>query len=105
MKPIGPIPKDIWHDARGKISMKTLKRCHKPASWIHYLNGDITACGEKDTYRLHCGPHMTSRLPDVTCPRCIESLKKTHWYCPKHGFINDEHVTFQETCDICGEYV
>ncbi len=100
---LGPSPKNIWRDVR--LSLKVLKRCNKPDPWIHYIKNDYTSCGKGDTYRLFCGPRMVTRLNDVTCPRCIEALKKSHWYCPTHGFIDDTNVTNDEKCETCGQNV
>lgn len=59
-------------------SLKTLKRAKKPNSWVHYLTKKgITACGKEDIYRLFCGPRMTQKWTEVTCPRCIEVLNVT----------------------------
>lgn len=100
LKPyLGPRPKMFRPVLIDDIAIP--KRCRKPRSWIHYIKDGLTACG-KDTYCLFCGPRMTDKVENVTCPRCIEVLKKTHWYCPEHGFIDDENVTFGENCEFCG---
>ena len=69
--------------------------------WYHFLLGkesaESTPCGK--TSRLI---NATKRLDDVTCPRCLTTLKEENWFCPKHGFIHNANVTFEETCGICG---
>ena len=128
-KPIGPKPKDIYRDVH--LSLKVLRRCRKPPPWVHYhkdgrnvnragcfsgplADGGVvlrtdspfsTACGKTSKYRLFCGPAIVAQLSAVTCPLCIEVLKKTHWHCPVHGFVDDREVTFEESCEMCGNPV
>jgi len=85
--------------------------------WLHYhplgtnvrflpeSNGPSTICGKTGRYRLFRGPAIVKDPNQVTCPRCIEELKKQKWYCPNHGFLKDEDVENDETCTYCGEKV
>ena len=102
LKPIGPKPKDIYRDISLPLSVR--KRCRK-RQWAHYRVNESKACGNENKYRLFRGPYLTGQISLVTCPRCIEILKKSHWYCPEHGFIDDNNVTYEETCEFCGEPV
>jgi len=63
-------------------------------------HGHTTACG-KTAYRVTA----TRRMNSVTCPLCRDWLKENEWYCPEHGFLDGKDVTFEETCDYCGESV
>ncbi|KKM94236.1 hypothetical protein LCGC14_1200280 [marine sediment metagenome] len=111
-KPIGPKPKDIYRDI--SLPLKVLRRCRKPR-WLHYhkCGTDVrhtdspfsTVCGKTNNYRLFRGPAIVNQLSAVTCSSCLAVLKQTHWYCPTHGFIADEEVTFEETCEMCGNPV
>ena len=72
---------------------------------IHFklIDGDkTTACG-KTARGWSC--LKTTTLDKVTCRRCLEYLQANNWYCEEHGFINDETVTNNETCEICGRAV
>jgi len=77
---------------------------HKLGMDTKYLpdNSQTTLCGRTTKSRNYDGLPITNQLSQITCPRCIEILKTTHWYCPEHGFIDDSHVTNDETCEICG---
>lgn len=59
--------------------------------------GETTACG-KTANRIR----VTTHKNNVTCPRCIERLKETTWYCEEHGFLKDEEVNNDECCEYCG---
>lgn len=104
---IGPGPDDIWREARKTMSLKRMKRFQKPAPWVHFIKGEkgrggFALCGKENNYRSHCGPSMVNSREFVTCPRCVEVLKKSHWWCPEHGFIDDINVTNDEKCETCG---
>ncbi len=111
-KPIGPGPNDIYRDIH--LPLKTIKRCRKHR-WVHYhqMGAGVkasslsasTICGKTNYFRPHEGPSITNQLSAITCPRCIDVLKRDRWYCPTHGFIDDKNVTFEETCEICGNGV
>ncbi|MFA5300264.1 MAG: hypothetical protein WC389_18910 [Lutibacter sp.] len=72
--------------------------------WIHcsktgvYTPLNITTTCGKEARRIH----VTSKLNNVTCPRCIEKLKENYWHCPECGFIDDSHATNDEKCEVCG---
>lgn len=61
-------------------------------------NGETTSCG-KTARRIN----VTKDKNDVTCPRCIERLKRENWFCAEHGFLEDNEVTLEETCLHCGK--
>jgi rRNA maturation protein Nop10 len=74
--------------------------------WIHHrsykytLKGYSTACG-KTSERI---PHSRD-VNEVTCPRCLEEMKKVMYFCNEHGFIDGIEVTYDEKCDYCGDDV
>ncbi|GAG26664.1 unnamed protein product [marine sediment metagenome] len=80
--------------------------------WIHYSfgghvpmlerndKGETTLCG-KTARRIRA----TRDKNGVTCLGCIEGLKEDSWFCEEHGFIADEDVRNDETCDYCGARV
>jgi len=83
--------------------------------WIHYHaigtdtkhlpdNAQTTLCG-RTTSRNYTDLPITNQLSQITCRRCIETLKQSHWHCPEHGFIDDVHVTNDEHCELCGNPV
>ncbi len=87
--------------------MKKRKNYNK---WVHFRHHefdlDIPGFAE-DSPTTICGKTAlrmisTSDKNKVTCPRCLEKLKDENWFCPEHGFIKDEFVTFEETCSECG---
>lgn len=75
--------------------------------WIHYA--ELKKPGEKWT-GTWCGK-TAQRIPKtsnpnaVTCPRCIEEMKKAIYYCDVHGFLDSSDVRNDETCDYCGAKV
>ena len=64
------------------------------------IDGKTTLCG-----KTAISIHGTQYKNDVTCPRCLEEMKKRFWFCEKHGFIADKEVTNNETCEHCGRDV
>ncbi len=84
----------------------------RSANWVHYSfgghvpmlerndKGETTLCG-KTARRIRATRIKTG----VTCVRCIERLKEDNWFCEEHGYIADENVRNDETCDICGREV
>ncbi len=79
----------------------------KKIPWTHYslsgsMPGGTAACGK---IIRRCEIRRTSKLNEVTCSRCIDKLKESHWYCSKCGFIDDCYVTNDERCDVCGNDV
>ena len=79
--------------------------------WYHYgfglmdmfpkrRDGKTTLCGKTAN-----GVYITREKNIVTCPRCVDALREDDWYCPEHGFLPPEDVTFEERCDYCGEVV
>ena len=91
------------HNKRNK--RKTRKNYNQ---WVHYkissyeCFGFTAICGRQSP---QCEHERTTILNNVTCPRCIEELKKQHWYCANDGFIDPVSVTNDETCELCGEDV
>ena len=82
------------------------KRKSKP-KWLHYAQlrkPGVTWTGtwcNKTAERIP----KTSDPNKVTCPRCLKEMKKAMYFCPEHGFVDGEDVTFNETCDYCGRSV
>jgi hypothetical protein len=80
------------------------RKLNKPY-WTHYRIGDYSLFGFKAICGREspmCEHSRTTTLNHVTCPRCIEELKKKYWYCPIHKFIDDVHVTNNCECKLCG---
>ena len=84
--------------------------------WVHYHklgtdtkylpdNAQTTLCGRTTKSKSYNGLPITNQLSQITCPRCIEILKKSHWYCSNCGFIDSHHVTNDEHCEICSNPV
>ena len=82
--------------------------------WIHYATnkkdcsgdwrpdsqGTTTECG-KTAKRIMA----TKKMDRVTCPMCLEIMKRGNWYCSIHGFLPDAKVDNDETCEDCGNNV
>ena len=106
----------MHHERKVKSTRKSCKSKHKKR-WTHYYvrsqpegSAAIIAspCGKQvleNSAAFDVDFAFTQRLDRVTCPRCIEELKKTHYHCPEHGFIAGKEVTFDEKCDYCGSPV
>jgi hypothetical protein len=81
--------------------------------WIHYgeypkfLKPPVIAlCGKGVTHEMCYPVNIIAKWkPNVTCPRCIEAMKLQFWHCEEHGFIPDEEVNNDETCETCGRPV
>lgn len=71
---------------------------------ISYGTRILCICG-KDVSPNHYRANTTDIMDSVSCPHCIEELRRDNWYCPKHGFIADKNVNNDETCDQCGRSV
>jgi len=90
-----------------------MKKRKNYKQWVHFQDHefDLSKPGfAEDSQTTICGKTarriIATRDKDaVTCRRCIEKLKETEWWCPNHGFIPGESVTFEEVCDICGQDV
>ena len=83
---VGRKPKPAWVHFQVVLDIHKAGRLEK-----------VTSCG-KTAKRIRA----TKNSNEVSCDLCIEILKKTIWHCPEHGFIEDAHVTNNETCEICG---
>ena len=92
----------IAHDPY-KLRKRKHNLIQQKPQWVHYRMDKpfesfiITTACEKTARRVA----RTINSNKVTCPRCIEIMKQTMWYCEIHGFINGEEVNFEETCDYC----
>lgn len=75
--------------------------------WIHYAKhiqrGDPCYCGK--IYGGNGKMDFSQTKDKITCRRCLKKMKKEFWFCPEHGFLSNESVTFEERCEICGENV
>lgn len=95
---------------RSKFSNRKYTVAGTTTRVLHFCNSSHTSyfgVNEKTLFSTLCGKtsprsHRTKIANDVTCPRCVEDMKKSMWYCPEHGFIDDAHVTNDEKCDMCG---
>jgi len=104
-------PASLWM-LKPRKEMGNMKGNRASTNWTHSAfggmvpmlsrndKGQTTRCG-KTAKRIRA----TTNNNSVTCPRCIEVLKENEWHCEKHGFLEPEDVTFEETCDYCGEPV
>ncbi len=59
-------------------------------------------CGKK-VHSSHGGATYTEEIRKVTCPLCIEILKEDNWYCNNCGLIDDDYITDEGICVLCGE--
>jgi len=78
-------------------------------NWVHFsFGGSVPMLDRNDEgHTTFCGKTArriaaTNIMDNVTCPLCLHELKKHHWYCPRHKFIHDNNVTYEENCALCG---
>ena len=83
----------------------------KPRS-VHYIKTEAT--GMETIGRMACGKYgprafvhvpETDQPNDVTCLACIDEMKKSMWHCDRCGFLENEQVTFEECCQVCGRAI
>ena len=76
--------------------------------WVHYQQHDSLfldglICGKEQDFIARIPE--TKEPNEVTCPRCLEKMKETMYYCSEHGFVEGVDVTNDKKCAYCGRKV